>query len=637
MNLRPIRLAVVLVLCAAALIWSAVDAGAQVVDQPQPPEPSAAPDRDPAPDSLVDSMIQGPGLQGNQAPTVAERYGMTDYRYPFYGQGVSLGAQADEAWDQGMNGVASVVLLMAAALIRGATALLQWAFDTRTTAWLLDAVEGVVEIMATSTLGQFAVIAVMAGVGWAGWRLIVHQRGSQAMGGIVWIVAVLAIGIAFVNNPRGFVETPQGYATEFQGSLFSGIAGVATPSGGDYYGRTAPSFGGPAPVDVQRRIQDQIWRVAIHEPWRYTVFPSLEIADEYGEVLLADRSDENVQQIWEAIGRDDERAAEVFAGRESSDRMFGATMTFLAAIPIAVTISVLAVSLIVLTYAFVILTMLAALFLLIGIHPGSGRDALAGWFDMWFGVLVKQVMITALLAALITALTFAAANVGLQGWFFTVTIYTGLCITLLIFRKPLQNLLASGFGPAGGGDESGREYQQRSRPAAAAAKAGRTVRNVAAAGFAVRALRGRDGRPDNDRPEGSRPEGSRPTPRRQGAGHLPAGGAPASPSPRRTETSAQWADRQRASIPPGEAARDGERQAAKHMSNGRRRPAFDPAVRTGSTSERDRRRRRTQADVIASTDLSRPDRDPAGAPVWHLRERPAPEPAGARPTPRRTS
>lgn len=439
----------------------------------------------------VDGLIEGPAIQGDNEATVAERYPVTSYRYPFHGEGVSLGSRGGEMIDQTLNELASLLILGAGLLAQGASRLVQWAFDPTTTAWLLDAVEATVAALGDSVYGQVVMLAVMLGALWVAWQGIVQRRATSSLQGGIWMVAVVALGVAFFSQPRWFIETPHQVTTELTAGLFGAVAGVGTGGSGTYHGEHQPTFSGPAAIDAQRQLEDQLWRVMVFEPWRVSTFPSAEFADAYGEELLADRSEDNVQAIYDDIRDEDRAAAEFFAGREPLDRLVASGMTLLAALPIAVTMIVLGSALIVLQFAFVILSLLAPVFLLLGIHPGGGRNALLRWLDMWLGTLVKRVAVTALVSVLVSLFAFATANLGQQGWYLTVLLTTLVCVAALVYRKTITELLASAAGSVGAGQEGEREHRSRAHPmrttARTASSASRAIKFMGAGALMVRA------------------------------------------------------------------------------------------------------------------------------------------------------
>lgn len=442
----------------------------------------------------IDQLIEGPDLQGGNDPTVAERYPVTHYRYPFYGEGVGIGSRSSEMLDQTLNALASLLILGAGLLAQAASKLLQWAFDPSTTAWLLDAVEDTVTALGSSIYGQMILAVAMLGALWVAWQGLGQRRATSALQGGIWMVAVIALGAAFLSQPRWFIETPHEVTTELSATLFGAVAGVGTGSGSDgYHGESSPSFSGPAATDTQRQLEDQLWRVMVFEPWRISTFPDQQFADLYGEQLLADRSEANVEEIYEEIRAEDEQAAQFFAGREPLDRLVASGMTLLAALPIAITMLVLGAALIVLQFAFVILSLLAPVFLLVGIHPGGGRNALLRWLDMWLGTLVKRVAITALIAVLVALFAFASANLSQQGWYLTVLLTTLVCVAALVYRKTITELLASSAGTVGSGVEGEREHRGRAHPLQTtqrtAASASRTLKFMSAGALMQRAVR----------------------------------------------------------------------------------------------------------------------------------------------------
>jgi hypothetical protein len=431
----------------------------------------------------IDQFIQGPPLQGNDAPTIAERYPVTAYRYPFHGEGISIGARSSEVLDQAINALASLLILGAGLLAQGASKLVQWAFDPTTTAWLLDAVDATINALGATVYGQALLAVAMLGALWIAWHAVARRQATTAVQGGIWMVAVIAFGVAFLAQPRWFIETPHEVTTELTASLFGAVAGVGTSAGdGGYHGAQPPTFSGPAAVDAQRQLEDQLWRVMVYEPWRIATFPSADLADTHAEALLADRSSDNVQDIYDLIAREDEDGAEFFAGREPLDRLVASGMTLLAALPIAVTMTVLGAALIVLQFAFVILSLLAPLFLLVGIHPGGGRNALLRWLDMWLGTLVKRVAVTGLISVLVALFAFASSNLSQQGWYLTVLLTTLVCVAALVYRKTITALLASAAGSVGAGTEGEREHRQRAHPIASSRPAARMAARSAIKG-----------------------------------------------------------------------------------------------------------------------------------------------------------
>jgi len=443
----------------------------------------------------IDRLIEGPQIQGDNAPTVAERYPVTHYRYPFHGDGIGFGSRSSELLDQTLNAIASLLMLGAGLLAQAASKLMQWAFDPSTTSWLLDAVESTVAALGSTIYGQGVLVAAMLGALWVAWQGIAQRQATSAFQGGIWMVAVIAVGVAFLAQPRWFIETPHEVTTELSASLFGAVAGVGVNASGEgYHGEHPPTYSGPASIDAQRQLEDQLWRVMVFEPWRISTFPNAELADEYGEQLLEDRSEENVQEIYEELEREDPDAAEFFAGREPLDRLVASGMTLVAALPIAITMIVLGAALIVLQFAFVILSLLAPVFLLLGIHPGGGRNALLRWVDMWLGTLVKRVAITALISVLVALFAFAAANFGRQGWYLTVLLTTLVCVAALVYRKTITELLASSAGTVGSGAEGEREHRARAHPLqtakATTASATRTLKFMSAGALMQRAVRG---------------------------------------------------------------------------------------------------------------------------------------------------
>jgi hypothetical protein len=542
----------------------------------------------------IDGLIEGPPIQGDNEPTVAERYPVTSYRYPFHGEGIGIGSRSGEMIDQTLNELASLLMLGAGLLAQAASRLVQWAFDPATTDWLMDAVEVSVRALGDSVYGQVVLLIIMLGALWVAWQGIAQRRATTALQGGIWMVAVVALGVAFFSQPRWFIETPHQVTTELTAGLFGAVAGVGASGSGSYHAGQPPTFSGPAAIDAQRQLEDQLWRVMVFEPWRISTFPSAALADAYGEQLLADRSEDNVQAIYDDIRDEDRAAAEFFAGREPLDRLVASGMTLLAALPIAVTMIVLGSALIVLQFAFVILSLLAPVFLLLGIHPGGGRNALLRWLDMWLGTLVKRVALTALISVLVSLFAFAAANLGRQGWYLTVLLTTLVCVAALVYRKTITELLASAAGSVGAGQEGEREHRSRAHPmrttARTAHSANRAIKFMGGGALALRAAQ----RTSSDEPK-TEEDDRRTAPTRRGrtrrrgpddAHHI--------------EPAARSGDPQ----PPDARDAEGARAAGTPDRHAGRTSAADPVTDTAATPDR-AEQQEPRTELATGTPVSR--------------------------------
>src|SRR5699024_3142744 len=86
----------------------------------------------------------------------------------------------------------------------------------------------------------------------------------------------------------------------------------------------------------------------------------------------------------------------LFSGEDQGSRLGVATLALFASVFAGGLVLAGSVALIVLKIAFLLLFLLAPIFLLIGIHPGYGRTVLLRWVEMMIGFLLKQIFIVLL-------------------------------------------------------------------------------------------------------------------------------------------------------------------------------------------------------------------------------------------------
>src|SRR5690606_948472 len=131
----------------------------------------------------------------------------------------------------------------------------------------------------------------------------------------------------------------------------------------------------------------------------------------------------------------------MFAGDQQGSRLGIAALALFAAIFAGGLILAGSVALIVLKIGFILLLLLAPIFLLIGVHPGYGRTVLLRWLEMLFGLLLKQIFIVLLIALLVTCYGMVmGANLG---WGLQMILMALFTLALFIYRKPFAHLFAS--------------------------------------------------------------------------------------------------------------------------------------------------------------------------------------------------
>src|SRR5699024_4601421 len=91
----------------------------------------------------------------------------------------------------------------------------------------------------------------------------------------------------------------------------------------------------------------------------------------------------------------------LFSGEDQGSRLGVATLALFASVFAGGLVLAGSVALIILKIAFLLLFLLAPIFLLIGIHPGYGRMVILRWTELILGLLLKQIFIVLLIALVV--------------------------------------------------------------------------------------------------------------------------------------------------------------------------------------------------------------------------------------------
>jgi hypothetical protein len=131
----------------------------------------------------------------------------------------------------------------------------------------------------------------------------------------------------------------------------------------------------------------------------------------------------------------------LFSGQDQGSRLGVATLALFASIFAGGLILAGSVALIVLKIAFVVLFMLAPVFLLIGIHPGYGRMVLMRWIELMVGFLLKQIFVVLLISLLV--MCYGMIMSTSLGWGLQMILLALFTVALFVYRKPFAYLFSS--------------------------------------------------------------------------------------------------------------------------------------------------------------------------------------------------
>ncbi|MFC7647787.1 type IV secretion system protein [Streptosporangium lutulentum] len=131
----------------------------------------------------------------------------------------------------------------------------------------------------------------------------------------------------------------------------------------------------------------------------------------------------------------------LFQGKDWTNRLGVAIGALMAALIAGLLIFLVAISLLALKVGFLLLLILAPVFLLIGVHPGSGRIIAMRWVEMVIGTLLRQAVLALVLGVLIYG--YALIISMAMPWGMQVMFMALLTIAVFFYRRPFQHLFSS--------------------------------------------------------------------------------------------------------------------------------------------------------------------------------------------------
>jgi len=424
-----------------------------------PPETIAAPQPE---GGAGDPSGTGPqqGSAGRPEPkTNYERYGMAGQFWHTYDLGCTdMGAVLGNAW-------ANTIFSTAKALNRLTITTYQAAATEGPLRAIKDVVDDIVTNLADALYWPYLRVIVILGAIWLAWYGLIRKRATVTTEGVIWMVCAVTVAVWFFSRPGDFTglgATVTDKTGEVVTAAFADLPGAAGSSCLPLKGQDGPdavpaSYDGVPVVD---RNADQLWSTFVCKPWLMGVFGTADPTTTQVKTLGAKLLDIQAIDVQEQGAQPQNSSAHqaryveevvtpmrntptffLFQGKDWTARLGIAFGALVAAVVAGLLIFLVAVSLLVLKIGFLILLILGPVFLLIGVHPGSGRIIAMRWLEMLIGTLLRQ----ALLALLLGLLVYGYALIMSTGlpWGMQITFMALLTIATFFYRRPFQHLFAS--------------------------------------------------------------------------------------------------------------------------------------------------------------------------------------------------
>jgi hypothetical protein len=453
-------------------------------DSSSPPTPAA---------QGIDGLVPPPPniQQGNQ-PTLAERYPTTAYT-PFT---VSIGGSLKDALTNPVASSANVmftvwagtemeVLLIVAVLT---SRLLEWTFSVDVVGAAGGPVTQVVQTLADQVYRPLLETALVLGGLWLVWHLLIRRRTMYSFQGVAWaLVAMVAAGVYFAA-PVAVMSAANNLSAAASREMLTAI-GTGDPK---MVGRSGdPSFSQGDGSDAELRIfVDRYWRTYVFKPWSVAAFGDVNTGQRYGEELLAKWAGQ--PSNFDADFKNAPQSAQDwYGGSRGGDRFAIVAVALVVAVMASILFLLIAGAVVVAQFGLLILLMVAPLFLLVGVHPGTGRRLLVRWAELAASALLIRVLCAALLA-LVLVLSGLIAQI--PNWGVAAALEVALVITAFIYRRPFLRVFGQVATPrldflndprTAGSVQSGTSWvvgKLGRQPVTAAAAAGARAKTAAPSG-----------------------------------------------------------------------------------------------------------------------------------------------------------
>lgn len=612
-------------------MFAPMPAGADFGEDPGPP-----------PTGFGD-LLQGPPLWEGNERTLYEAVPSGAYVFDTNRLG------PNDWYHKVLNGIASAIMQITAALVRGAIVMVWTMFDSDTLSSLASGI--------TSNLGATAseLLVWMLPTALAIGAVAAYAKGRGTQGGgfgqIMWVFVGGLIAVSFALGPAVWVNNltnARNIASE--GVLAAASTSVATTDT-PFQWEPEATFNDEASTDAMLRTSaDAIWRSYVVTPWCYANFGSAASCERYGAGILSLGTDTDARSDWiqdssEGHPNEYDDASPFYmwiAGKNSYERLAMALFALFVAAVFALLIIFVAFASQLAFISALLLLFAGVVFAMLWCIPGRPREWGNRWLETVIGLMLQSVIAALILAAALVLTSAAFQLAGTHGWGIAAFLAVAISFAAFGLRRTLGTIMGA-MTPGGGmtamigalairsgarmaGRATGGAARAMGRGASTTARAGaRTTAAAARAGGRVataggRRLRGfkdysrrtpRDAAPasaaagastrpprtterSSTAPGGSRRPPGTPTPGR--SGRTPAGGRSRKvgsprlrenpPPPRRTAVAPAAGAR---TAPPAPTSRTSGAGSVAATSRGRSAPVSSAPARSAAPAARSRR------------------------------------------------
>lgn len=302
------------------------------------------------------------------------------------------------------------------------------------------------------------------------WYAFVRKQATLTLQGALWMVVSTALGMWMLFSPGFFLKLSTDAVTFFNGIVTSATANIQIP------GMTERC---PADADLPQKHPEEsvamfnarvnaqtYWEGMMCRPYfagmwgtgdnanalseehgtallRASTITYAELeSEDYGDLVENKRTE--YENITEAVrGTEDVASAEyrVFSGSDGPHRLGVAVGALAGSLTGGAMVLAAALALFAFRFTFVILFLLAPVFLLLGILPGWGRVRLIRWGELLVGLVLKQGAVILLLNLLVLMLG-VIMGIGMP-WGMQIFAMAGLMVGALFAWRPMWAMMSA--------------------------------------------------------------------------------------------------------------------------------------------------------------------------------------------------
>lgn len=360
----------------------------------------------------------------------------------------------------------------------------------------------------------FLTLMVMISALWMAWKGLVKKASTEMAQGAIWMIGSAITGLALLLNPLFVSSVVDKVVSTVTESVITTLTSASTSTLGkqslcevDEAGNKMINADGSAPTSGQitvrgtvRTLQCTLWYSFMYQPWEIGQFGQTDAAPktrtDYVNTSYGDMSKMGFGQFgdnkipanimlgkkaikgnWALYQLDNKvnwpganRTAQaqgmvyiaafetnrsdpntVWSGASSNGRITNAFLALIGALGAATMVILLSMEMIILQIGVIILSLLAPLFLLIGVHPGFGRKIALGWLETIAGLAMKRIILSILLAVMITFYSVVLSASASMDWLITMIMVIAISVGGIMYKKQILGMFNNiNFGGNGG-------------------------------------------------------------------------------------------------------------------------------------------------------------------------------------------